>query len=328
MIITKTPLRISFAGGGTDLPAFYESNGYGAVVSTTIDKYVYIALHPFFENKFLLKYSKSEMVDTPQEVQHPLIREALLASNTSTPLEITSFADIPAKGSGLGSSSAFCVGLLHALSVHNGAYISTKQLASMACTIEMERLGEPIGKQDQHATAIGGLNYLRFNDDGSVFIQRIVLPPDMLATLERNLLMFYTGITRDTKSVLAEQRERTTADAATRSVLLRMRGLADELRDALQRRDLSRFGEILNEGWQLKRKVAGTITNDVIDEWYDRAIGAGALGGRLLGAGGGGFLLFYVPQENHAAVREALRDLREVPFSFDMQGTRIAHIDN
>jgi len=328
MIITKTPLRISFAGGGTDLAAFYEAEGYGAVVSTTIDKYVYLALHPYFEKKYLLKYSKTEMVDNPADIQHPLIRESLLITNTTTPVEITSFADIPSSGTGLGSSSAFCVGLLHALHILNGKHLSNHKYAEMACDIEIGRLKEPIGKQDQHASAIGGLNYIRFNADGSVFTQRISLPPKVLHELEGNLLMFYTGITRSAKTILQEQQTNTTNDAEKRMTLVRMRDMADELKDALHAHDLTRFGSILNEGWQLKRQLAGGISNPVIDEYYDRAIRAGALGGKLLGAGGGGFLLFYVPQEKHEAVRKELADLREMPFMFDMQGTRIAHIDN
>jgi D-glycero-alpha-D-manno-heptose-7-phosphate kinase len=327
MIITKTPLRISFAGGGTDLADFYEREGYGAVVSTTIDKYVYIALHPYFERKYLIKYSKSELVDTPEEIEHPLVRESLLLANMRTPLEITSFADIPSKGTGLGSSSAFCVGLLHALSVFDGKHLPSSAYAKHACEIEIGRLGEPIGKQDQYAAAVGGLNYIRFNDDGTVFVERISMPPKTLHELESNLLMFYTGITREAKSILSEQRAKTASMEQTRANLVAMRSLAGEMRDALQRHDLDSFGDILHKGWLLKRELAGGISNATIDDHYDRARSAGALGGKLLGAGGGGFLLFYVPQESQAAVREALSDLREMEFSFDMQGTRIAHID-
>jgi D-glycero-alpha-D-manno-heptose-7-phosphate kinase len=328
VIITKTPLRISFAGGGSDLPAFYENEEYGAVLSATIDKYVYIALHRYFENKFLLKYSQSEIVDHPREIQHPLIRESLLVTNTTTPLEITSFADIPASGSGLGSSSAFCVGLLHALHVFNNMHLSAQKLAELACHIEIERLQEPIGKQDQHASALGGINYMRFNPDGTVFVQKINLPLRVRKELESNLLLFYTGNTRSTKSILTEQKHNTINDAHKRTALVQMRNLADDLREALQQHDLTRFGHILHQGWLLKRQLAGGITNEQIDSCYDKAMQAGALGGKLLGAGGGGFLLFYVPQDKHKAVRDALKDLRELEFSFDLQGTRLAHIDS
>jgi D-glycero-alpha-D-manno-heptose-7-phosphate kinase len=328
MIITKTPLRISFAGGGTDIPAFYESEGYGAVVSATINKYVYLAIHPYFEDKFLLKYSQSELVDNPEDVQHPLIRETLLATNTRTPLEITSFADIPSRGTGLGSSSAFCVGLIHAVSIFNGKHLPSSQIAELACHVELERLGEPIGKQDQHASAMGGLNYFKFNSDGTVFTQRISIPPTMLKELESNLLLFYTGITRSAKSILTEQREKIISEEQTRATLVQMRQLADDLKDALCDKDLTSFGHILHKSWMLKQQITTSVSSPVINEIYERARTAGALGGKLLGAGGGGFFLFYVPKENQQAVRESLADLKELPFSFDMQGTRIAHLDS
>lgn len=327
MIITKTPLRISFAGGGTDLADFYEREGYGAVVSATIDKYVYIALHPYFEGKYLIKYAKSELVEHPSEIEHPLIREALLLTETRIPVEITSFADIPSKGSGLGSSSAFCVGLLHALNAFDGKHVSPLRYAEQACEIEIDRLGEPIGKQDQYAAAVGGLNYMRFNDDGTVFVERIHIPASTLRELQGDLLMFYTGTTREAKSILAEQRHRTASCSSTRDALLALRQFAGELRDALQQRKLSRFGHILHEAWQLKRGLSGGISNDRIDHYYQLAREAGAVGGKLLGAGGGGFLLMCVPHSRHASVRAALSDLRELPCALDMQGTRIAHID-
>jgi len=327
MIITKTPLRISFAGGGTDLADFYERETYGAVVSTTIDKYVYIALHPYFDGKFLIKYAKSEVVDHPSQIEHPLIREALLLTDTRIPVEITSFADIPAKGSGLGSSSAFCVGLLHALNAFDGKHVSPVRYAEQACDIEIGRLREPIGKQDQYAAAVGGLNYMRFNADGTVFVERIHIPAAMLRELEGYLLMFYTGTTREAKSILADQRARTASCEATRETLLELRRFADELKEALQRRDLSTFGQILHEAWELKRSLAGGISNERIDRYYRQAREAGAVGGKLLGAGGGGFLLLCVPEARRAVVRAALSELRELPFALDMQGTRIAHID-
>jgi D-glycero-alpha-D-manno-heptose-7-phosphate kinase len=327
MIITKTPLRISFAGGGTDLADFYEREQYGAVVSTTIDKYVYIALHPYFDGKYLIKYAKSEVVDEPSQIEHPLIREALLLTKTCIPVEITSFADIPAKGSGLGSSSAFCVGLLHALNAFDGKHVSPVRFAEQACEIEIGRLGEPIGKQDQYAAAVGGLNYMRFNDDGTVFVERIHLPAPVLRELEGHLLMFYTGTTREAKSILAEQRMRTASSSETREALLQLRTFADGLKAALEQRDLSTFGHILDESWKVKRRLTCGITNERIDHFYQLARDAGATGGKLLGAGGGGFLLLCVPEGRRAAVRHALAELRELPFALDMQGTRIAHID-
>jgi D-glycero-alpha-D-manno-heptose-7-phosphate kinase len=327
MIITKTPLRMSFTGGGTDLADFYEREGYGAVVSTTIDKYVYIALHPYFDGKFLIKYARSEVVDHPSQIEHPLIREALLLTRTDIPVEITSFADIPAKGSGLGSSSAFCVGLLHALNAFDGKHVSPVRYAEQACEIEIGRLGEPIGKQDQYAAAVGGLNYIRFNADGTVFVERIHLPAPVLRALEAQFLVFYTGTTREAKSILAEQRARTAETRETRDVLLQLRASADRLKDALQRRDVSTFGPILHEAWELKRSLAGGISNERIDRLYCLARQAGATGGKLLGAGGGGFLLICAPEDRRDDVRRALAELRELPVALDMQGTRIAHID-
>ncbi len=328
MIITKTPLRISFAGGGTDIAAFYEREEYGAVVSSTIDKYIYIAVHPYFEGKFLIKYSKSETVNTPEEIQHPLVRESMLLTQSRTPIEITSFADIPAKGSGLGSSSAFCVGLLHALHMLNGRVLSAEKYAKQACEIEIDRLGEPIGKQDQYATAVGGFNYIRFNADGSVFVERICLPRDILREMESRFMAFYTGVTREAKTILSEQKQNATTEThAARGNLRRIRDLADELRNALHLRDIAAMGSLLHKGWVLKRSLADNVSNPLVDDMYERARVAGADGGKLLGAGGGGFLLFYVPRERQDAVRKALKDLREMPFTFDLQGTRIAHID-
>ena len=326
MIITKTPLRISFAGGGTDLPAFYEQHGYGAVVSATIDKYVYIAIHPYFEGKFQLKYSHTEQVDEPSQIKHPLIRETLLHCGVTEPLEVTSFADIPSKGSGLGSSSAFCVGLIHALVVSKHRYLSCVQIAENACEVEMQRLGEPIGHQDQYATACGGLNFLKFNKGGSVFVERIGVPPKEMERFSSHLMMFYSGVTRDARSVLAEQRQNSSGEAAGK-ILLRMRDMAECVRNAFHEWDFDTVGRLMHEGWLLKREVASGISNASLDRYYDLARSAGAVGGRLLGAGGGGFFLFYVPPEKQPGVREALKELREFPFRFDPQGTRIALID-
>jgi len=326
MIITKTPFRISFAGGGTDLPEFYEREGYGAVVSVTIDKHVYLAAHPYFEGKFLLKYSQTELVDTPEEIKHPLFREALKLLKIEEPLEITGFADIPSKGSGMGSSSSFTVGLLHALHTHQGRHVSPETLAREALKIERELLKEPGGVQDQYAAAYGGLNYIRFNADGSVIVERLLIPRAVVHELEENLLLFYTGITRQSKNVQSALVKNAT-QAQTTAFLREMRGLADELRDALLQHDLSKFGEILHKGWEMKRQLTDAISNPEIDSHYERARAAGALGGKLLGAGGGGFLLFYVPKERQAAVRKALADLRELDFAFDMHGSRVVHVD-
>lgn len=326
MIITKTPLRVSFAGGGTDLPEFYENHGYGAVVSATIDKYVYIAIHPDFDGRFTLKYSQSESTADPAAIRHPLIRESLLHCGQTTPLEITSFADIPSRGSGLGSSSAFCVGLIHALGVFQHRYLSGARIAEMACEVEMKRLSEPIGHQDQYAVACGGLNFLRFNAGGAVFVERIGLPSGELERLSSQLMMFYTGVTRDARSILAEQRANT-AMVSKGDLLLRMRTLAEAVRQAFEECDFESVGTMMHDGWLLKREVASGITNPTLDGYYELARAAGATGGRILGAGGGGFFMFHVPPERRDAVRAALAELREFPFRFDSQGTRIALID-
>lgn len=327
MIISKTPLRISFCGGGTDLAAFYERAGYGAVLSTSIDKYVCLAIHRYFENKFLLKYSTSELTDSVDEIKHPLIRECLKVAGVRDPLEVTSFADIPSSGSGLGSSSAFSVGLLHACHVFQGRMPSKEALAAGACEVEIGRLGEPIGKQDQYAVAYGGLNLIRFNADGSTWIEPVILPKNLKAEIGGRLLLFYTGMTRNASGILSEQRSKTLDDKKTFEGLLKIRDQAGELRDELARGNLDALGHLLHEGWRIKRGLASGISSPGLDETYDRAIKAGALGGKLLGAGGGGFFLFYCHAEKQESLRAALGGLREIPFNMENQGSRIIFVE-
>jgi D-glycero-alpha-D-manno-heptose-7-phosphate kinase len=327
MIITKTPLRISFCGGGTDLAAFYERAGYGAVLSTSIDKFVYLAIHRYFENKFLLKYSTSELTETVEEIKHPLIRECLKLAEIDEPLEVTSFADIPSSGSGLGSSSAFSVGLLHACRAFRGRLSSKESLAAGACEVEIERLREPIGKQDQFAVAYGGLNLIRFNADGSTWIDPVILPKGLKAEMESRLLLFYTGTTRNASDILAEQRSRTRDNEETFQALLKIRDQAEQLRAELVAGHLDALGHLLHEGWQLKRQIASGITSPHLDSIYDRAIAAGAIGGKLLGAGGGGFFLFYCEANRQDAVRAAMGELREVRFGMENQGSRIIFVE-
>jgi D-glycero-alpha-D-manno-heptose-7-phosphate kinase len=326
LIITKTPLRVSFAGGGTDLAEFY-GREEGAVVSTAIDKYVYIALHRFFENRIVLKYSRTEVVETIDEIQHPLIRECLRVSQLSDPVEITSFADIPATGSGLGSSSSFTVGLLKALHAFRGRNISPEACADLACSVEIDRLGEPIGKQDQYAASFGGLNFVRFLANGSVAVEPIVLSREKRAELESNLVLFYTGLTRKATGILTEQKANTRS-AEKFALLQQMRLLAGRLRDELVRGNVTAMGEILHEGWMLKRQMASGISSGPIDEFYKRGRQAGAFGGKLLGAGGGGFLLFFCPADRQAEVARALPELRSIPFRFDPQGARIIYAED
>jgi D-glycero-alpha-D-manno-heptose-7-phosphate kinase len=327
MIITRTPLRVSFCGGGTDLPSYY-LHRQGAVVSTSINKYVYITINPltpYFQNRILIKYSSTELVDSVEEIRHPIIREAMKITGVVDRVEITSMADIPA-GTGLGSSSSYAVGLLHALHTYKGEYVSAAQLAAEACEIEIKRLGDPIGKQDQYIAAYGGICHIRFNTDESVFVDPVICPQATKLALEENLLMFYTGLTRRAGDILEVQNSVTLSKM---DVLTRMRDMCDEALKVLQSgRSLNRFGEILHEAWLNKRSVVDTISNDSINEFYEKARSAGAIGGKLLGAGGGGFLLFYVEKQNHDRVKQVLDNLQEMPFTFEPQGSKVIYVSD
>lgn len=324
MIITRTPFRASFAGGGTDLKEFY-SRSPGCVLSTTINKYIYVSIHPFFnKNQISLKYSRTELVDSAEELQHPIAKEALKYLGMRGGVEITSTADIPA-GTGLGSSSSYTVGLLHALYSYGGKFVSKERLAREACKIEIERLGEPIGKQDQYAAAYGNFNFIRFNTDESVSVEPLLLSKKVIDELRKSMLLFYTGDSRSASQILSKQKE-ATGEKRNLESLGRMAALAEELRDSLRAEDLSRFGEVLHKGWLLKKTLASGISNQGIDRHYELALKNGAVGGKLLGAGGGGFLLLYCQENAQAAVRQALRDLREIRFSFDTEGTKIVYV--
>jgi len=322
MIISRTPFRISFAGGGTDLAAFYREEK-GAVTSSTIDKYVYITVNKRFDSTLRISYSKTEIVDNADQVQHRIVREALRLTGLKQGLEITSIADLPA-GTGMGSSSAFTVGLLNALHAYAGRHTSAAQLAEEACRIEIDILGEPIGKQDQYASAYGGLNHIEFNPDGTVYVNPVISRRETREELGLNLMLFYTGVTRSASSVLVKQKEDTTAKLA---VLREMRDISDRMAEVFQAgRRLHEFGELLHEAWLLKRSVTSGISNPDIDRWYEAAREGGALGGKLLGAGGGGFLLFFVERQNRRAVAERLADLRELPFRLEPEGSKIIYV--
>ena len=327
MIITRTPLRVSFCGGGTDLPSYYQKE-QGEVVSSALDKYVYITINrlsPYFENRILLKYSQSELVNSVDEIHHPIIREAMKLTGVVDSVEIASMADIPA-GTGLGSSSTYAVGLLHALHAFKGEYVSGRQLAHEACQIEIERLGDPIGKQDQYIAAYGGMCRIRFNADESVFVDPVICSPHTRKALQDNLLIFYTGITRRAGDIL--QIQKATTDQKM-DVLTRMKDLCGQILEVLQDgRSLHRFGEILHEAWLNKRTLVREISNDSINDYYEKALEAGAIGGKLLGAGGGGFLLFYVEPQNQSRVRKALMGLQELPFRFEQQGSKVIYISD
>jgi D-glycero-alpha-D-manno-heptose-7-phosphate kinase len=305
MIISRTPLRVSFAGGGSDLPAFYQHEP-GAVVSTAINQYIYITVNKKFDRQIRASYSVTEMVDSVDELKHELIREALKMAHLDGGIEITSISDIPSRGTGLGSSSTYTVGLLNALNAFAGRYAGAERLAREACEIEIERCGNPIGKQDQYIAAYGGLQFIQFNPDGSVFVDPVIFKPETRRTLEQRLLLMYTGLTRSANQILEEQQRNTEKSDQQRQILRAMTGLAQELQAALARDDLDPFGEILDRGWLLKRQLAQQISNNVIDEWYERAKRNGAMGGKLLGAGGGGFLLLYACPECHAAIIRAI----------------------
>ena len=322
MIITKTPFRVSFCGGGSDMANFYEKYG-GCVLSTSINKYCYISIHPYFnENQTLLKYSENELVDSPDQIRHRIFRQVLTDMGIHG-VEISSTADIPG-GTGLGSSSTFTVGLLNSLNCYKGKFVSKDKLAKLACEVEIEKLGNPIGKQDQYGAALGGLNFIKFNQDGSVSHEPILMEGKTYKELQKNLLMFYTGTTRSANTILAEQTRNITSEDKARN-LLKMCGLAKDMKVALENNDISSFGKILDEGWQLKKELASGIANQAIDEAYEIAMKNGALGGKLLGAGGGGFLLFYCEEEKQEQLKKAI-GLKELDFSFERDGTSVIYI--
>jgi D-glycero-alpha-D-manno-heptose-7-phosphate kinase len=322
MITTRTPFRISFAGGGSDLPAYYTQEP-GAVLSAAISKYMYLTVKHRFGNTYRVSYSKTEICESVAEVEHPIVRECLKNASVNGGLEIVSIADLPAQ-SGMGSSSSFTVGLLAALHALEGRFVSQDQLAREACDVEIDRLREPIGKQDQYIAAYGGLQFFRFLPDGTVFADPVICTPETKRELQRRLMLFFTGGTRSARSVLAKQNGNTHANV---DALRRLCAIAGEMREVITAgRDLNAFGYLLNEAWQVKKSLEKTITNPHIDELYERAMQAGALGGKLLGAGSGGFVLFYCEPHHQANLRKALNGVTEVPFGFDSQGSKVIYV--
>jgi D-glycero-alpha-D-manno-heptose-7-phosphate kinase len=323
MIITRSPLRISLGGGGTDLPSYYREHS-GFVISAAIDKYVYITLHDTFEQQFIIKYSKTELVQSVDEIKHPIVREALKMVPVSAPhLEVVSMSDIPA-GTGLGSSGSFTVALLRALHAHNKDSVPRQQLAEDACRIEIDILGEPIGKQDQYIASFGGITSFLFHPDGRVAVQPIQLAPETLYNLEDNLLLFFTGFTRSASAILSEQDSRTrSGDAAMIEHLHQIKRFGYESKAALEAGDLRRFAAIMHQHWELKKQRSQSMSNAGIDRYYELARAHGALGGKLIGAGGGGFLMFYT--EDKTRLRRVMREagLREVRMRFDFEGASL-----
>jgi D-glycero-alpha-D-manno-heptose-7-phosphate kinase len=313
---------MSFSGGGSDIPAFYKEFG-GAVLSTTIDKYVFVTTNRKFDNRIRVSYSRTEEVDHAKQVQHSLVRAALDILGIEGGVEITTIADIPSGGTGLGSSSSFTVALLHALHAFQGRHATKSQLAETACRIEIDICREPIGKQDQYAAAFGGLNLIEFHPDDSVSVAPIICQGRTVRRLQQSLLMLYTGTTRSASAILLEQSAATQSSSSNHSALRRMVDLCYQMRDELQKDNVDGFGEALHEGWILKKSLARAISNPAIDEWYDTARRHGATGGKILGAGGGGFLLVAAPQERHSAICHALPDLRRIPFDFERMGSQI-----
>jgi D-glycero-alpha-D-manno-heptose-7-phosphate kinase len=324
MIITKTPFRVSFVGGGSDLEEYY-SQRTGAVLSTTINKYMYISSHNFFDDESIrIKYSQTETVKDINNLQHPIAKEVLKKFNINGALEVSSSGDVPS-GTGLGSSSSFTVGLLHNLYTRSGKHATKEQLSEEACEIEIEKLGEPIGKQDQYAAAFGGINIFKFNPDGTVNVEQIHLKKEVNKRLQNNLLMFYTGQQRSASEILKQQKK-VTGQSDKSKILEEMVGLVCKMRDALYNDELTLFGTILHENWLLKKQITNKISGTFIDEIYERGLKNGAVGGKLLGAGGGGFMLFYCEEENQAKLRKELRDLKEMHFKFDNEGSKVIYV--
>lgn len=324
MIISRTPLRMSFAGGGSDLREYYK-NGYGSVLSTSIDKFIYTTINTKFTDHIRVSYSQTEYVKNVNEVKHNLVRESLKLLEIDGGIDIVYMSDMLPnhEGSGLGASSSLLVGTLNVLHAYKGEHVSAETLAREACKIEIDILGHPIGKQDQYAAAYGGFNYIQFNDDESVFVNPIILKKPLKETLNKNLILFYTGINTRSDFVLTEQKRDTKKNINN---LEKMVELSQELKDSLERGDLTEFGDILHKNWLYKKKLASKITNSTIDSYYNKAINAGAIGGKILGSGGGGFLLFYCNKEKQDKVQEALSDLKEVKFSFEPQGSKIIYV--
>lgn len=318
MIITQTPLRISFFGGGTDFRQYFMQEE-GWVLSCTIDKYIYVIIKERYDDRIRVGYTKTELVEDLDDLEHELVRECLRKTGITKRIEISTMGDIPSEGSGLGSSSTVTVGLLNAMYTYLGAPREQETLAREACQIEIDVLGKPIGVQDQYIAAYGGQRFIRFCKTGEVGVERMLLPPEQMRKLKRSLMLFFTGTTRKSASVLNEQVQ----NIGDRLPVLReMKRLALEAKACLECGELDEFGRLLDEGWRLKRQMASKVSNGAIDDLYRRACEAGALGGKITGAGGGGYLLLYVPGQKQDDVRAALKELHELPFDFEFDGSK------
>ena len=325
MIIVRSPLRISLGGGGTDLPSYYEENE-GFLLTAAINKFVYITMHENFMDEILVKYSKTENVRDVNDIRHPIFRECIkMLGLQDESFEIQSMADIPA-GTGLGSSSSFTTALLKCLHEYKGELVGTEELAREACEIEMVRLKEPIGKQDQYIAAYGGIRAMWFHKDGSVTVEPVNMSKETLYNLEDNLVLYFTGFERSASQILKEQDDRTKAsDSDMKSNLDMVKQMGLDTKQVFEKGDLRAFADIMNHHWEIKKKRSGQMSNPRIDEWYEYAMKHGALGGKLIGAGGGGFLMFYA--EDKVGLREAMKStgMKEVRFRFEKQGTRLVY---
>jgi len=321
MIITQTPLRISFAGGGTDLPDFYEKHG-GAVCSSAIDKFVYCIVKERFDDKIYVNWSKKEIVDSVDQIEHDLVREAMRKVGITKGIEISFLSDIPSEGSGLGSSSTVTVGVLHALYAYIGETPTVERLAREACDIEIRQLNKPIGVQDQYIAALGGLRYFQFGPGQDIKANSVPLARGTLEDLDNILMLFFTGKTRKADGILAKQKANIVSKADTLKLMTQQ---ANEVRQLLEAGDVTALGPLLHRGWEAKRKMTdGTTSSSDLDEMYERAVKAGCLGGKIAGAGGGGFFLLVVPSDKRQAVRQALSNLKEMPFRLERGGSRVA----
>jgi len=318
LIIVQTPLRISLFGGGTDFRAFFMQEG-GCVLSTAIDKYIFVTIKERFDNKLRIGYTQTEMVDDIDQIHHDLIRESLRLTGIDHGVEITTMADIPSEGSGLGSSSTVTVGALHAMYAYLGEIVPAERLAREACTIEIETLHRPMGIQDQYIAAYGGLRFFEFLPNGQVTTEKIRLSSEAQRALNNNFMLFFTGVSRRSSSILQEQVDNLKDRL---NELREIKQMAHEARCAIETENFDSLGTLLHRSWELKKRLAGTISNGPINEMYEAARSAGALGGKISGAGGGGFLLLYVPWEFQNKVRMALNGLQELPFRLEEDGTK------
>jgi D-glycero-alpha-D-manno-heptose-7-phosphate kinase len=323
VIISRTPFRLSLVGGGSDFPDYYRTRR-GAVVSLAIDRHMYITVNKRFDDTIRVSYTKTQIAEHIDDLEHLLIREALKRTGITRGVEVTTIADLPA-GIGLGSSSSLTVGVLNALFAYQGRYVPADTLAQIACEIEIDILRSPIGKQDQYIAAYGGLQHIRFNSNDTVTVEPVVCRPQVRARLLDSLLLFYTGMHRDAPSVLGEVKDNIRTAPAARETLDKLVALADELLRMLSRGHLSGVGELLGRSWELKKQMGSRVSNDELDGLYRRAVKAGASGGKVAGAGGGGCLLLYVEPDARASVRDAMRrrGLKEIPLNIDPDGCKI-----